>query len=62
MLRRRLSHLVTRGKKSSTLGFVRPRGKPKYVKGSDPIKQPNTCAKAFALSSDILMGTNSDFE
>ena len=35
-----LSHFETRGQKSATVGFVMLRGKPKYVKGSDPMKQP----------------------
>jgi len=31
-----LSHLLTSGEKSMTLGFVNPNGNPKYVKGSLP--------------------------
>jgi hypothetical protein len=40
-----LSHFEIKGKKSITLGFVIPRGKPKYVKGIDPIEQPKVFAK-----------------
>ena len=36
-----LSHLDTKGRKSTTLGFDRPSGRPKYVKGRVPIMQPN---------------------
>jgi hypothetical protein len=55
-----LSHLVTRGRKSSTLGLVRPRGSPKYVKGKLPTEQPKVAARCFVFSSEMLIGTNMD--
>jgi hypothetical protein len=55
-----LSHLVTRGRKSSILGFVRPRGRPKYVKGKLPTEQPKVVARCFVLSTKRLMGIKKD--
>jgi hypothetical protein len=40
-----LSHLEIKGKKSTTFGFVVLKGRPKYVKGIDPIEQPRVFAK-----------------
>ena len=43
-----LSHLLTRGRKSTIFGFVRPKGKPKYVKGSLPSSHPKEAARMLA--------------
>ena len=43
-----LSHLLTKGGKSKTFGFVRPRGRPRYVKGSLPNTQPKDVARMEA--------------
>ena len=40
-----LSHLLTKGRKSETFGFVRPSGRPKYVKGRLPKIQPKDAAR-----------------
>jgi len=40
-----LSHLLTRGMKSSTLGLVKPKGSPKYVKGKLPTEHPKVAAR-----------------
>ena len=39
-----LSHLETSGQKSATESFVAHSGKPKYVKGKDPLVQPREAA------------------
>jgi hypothetical protein len=52
-----LSTLSIRGANSSILGFVVPRGKPRYVKGKDPIWQPRVLAKTFIFSLETLIGT-----
>ena len=51
-----LSHLFTRGRKSSTFGLVWPRGNPRQVKGKDPLEQTNVLAKWLNLISKMLMG------
>jgi hypothetical protein len=56
MLASLLSHLETRGRNSSTFGFERPRGKPRYVKGRIPIEHPKVWAREFILSVLILIG------
>jgi len=48
--------LETKGQKSATVGLVRLRGKPKYVKGKDPFEQPKVEANISNLSSSILIG------
>ena len=55
-----LSHLDTRGQKSATVGFVTLRGKPRYVKGNEPVEQPKVLAKRLSLCSHILIGTIMD--
>jgi hypothetical protein len=40
-----LSHLLTRGEKLMTFGFVKPRGNPRYVKGRVPFSQPNVLVR-----------------
>jgi len=45
-----LSHLLTIGKNSSTFGFVRPRGSPRYVKGSEPVEQQIVLARWLSFS------------
>lgn len=62
VLRRRCSHLVIIGKKSSTLGFVNPRGNPKYVKGREPTRHPNACARALVLCFEMLIGPSKELE
>lgn len=57
-----LSHLVTKGKKSSTLGLVRPRGSPRYVKGSLSVEHPKVAAKCLSLCSDKLIGIIMDLK
>jgi len=55
-----LSYLDTRGQKSATVGFVRLRGKPRYVKGNEPVEKPKVLAKRLSLCSLILIGTIMD--
>lgn len=50
VLTRPLSHLLTMGRNSSTFGFVRPRGSPRYVKGREPVEQPKVLARWHNLS------------
>jgi hypothetical protein len=38
------------------LGFDKPKGNPKYVKGRDPMEHPKVWAKEFILSVSILIG------
>lgn len=57
-----LSHLLTKGRKSSTFGLVVPRGSPKYVKGRFPVEQPKVAARCCNLSVVILIGTSIDFD
>ena len=52
-----LSHLFTSGRKSTTFGFVRPKGSPRYVKGNVPRTQPKVWAREVALSSAKLIRT-----
>jgi hypothetical protein len=39
------SHLLTRGEKSMTFGFVKPSGRPRYVKGKVPLSHPKVLAR-----------------
>jgi hypothetical protein len=39
------SHLLTIGMNSSTFGFVRPRGSPRYVNGKELVEQPKVLAR-----------------
>lgn len=52
-----LLHLETRGQKAATVGFVRPRGNHKYVKGRVPFEQPKVFANKSNLASCIFMVT-----
>lgn len=45
VLSSRRSHLFNIGRKTSTISFVIPRGRPKYVNGNTLTKQPNICAR-----------------
>ena len=60
MLDNLLSHLLTMGKKSITLGLVSLRGSPKYVNGRLPTIQPKDWAKASAVDSSMLIGISID--
>lgn len=57
-----LSHVLTSGEKSMTLGLVRLKGSPKYVNGRLPLSQLNFLARCCSLSSEVLIGTKIDFE
>jgi len=57
-----LSQQVTKGQKSATVGLLILRGRPKYVKGSDPLVQPKVFARMSNLSGEIFMGTIMDLE
>lgn len=50
------------GWKSSTLGLLMPMGRPKYVKGNDPVAHPNVLARCSSFSLLMLMGTIIDLE
>jgi hypothetical protein len=56
------SHLLMRGKKSSTFGLVKPIGNPRYVNGKDPVWQPKVLAKCTSFSLLKLIGTIIDLE
>jgi hypothetical protein len=49
-----LSNLHTRGERPDIVGLVVPNGKPKYVNGIDPTRQPNSSAKFDITSSGTL--------
>lgn len=44
-----ISHLLTMGQKTSTLGFIRPRSSPKYVNGKLPAEEPKVSSKMIEL-------------
>ena len=50
-----LSHLLTRGEKSMTLGFVNPRGRPRYVKGSLHVSQLKVLARCSSYSPEYWL-------
>ena len=56
-----LSTGQTIGMSSSRVGFVVPKGRPRYVKGRDPTVQPKICARAEACCKPRFMGINVDF-
>jgi len=48
------SHLETIGQKSATVGLVILQGRPKYVKGRDPLGTPKGCGY-LSLGHHVLM-------
>jgi hypothetical protein len=54
------SHLLTIGMNSSTFGFVKPSGNPRYVKGKVPTEQPKVLARRSSFSYGVLIGTIMD--
>ena len=54
------STVLTRGIKSRSVGREVPRGRPRYVKGIDPIEHPKIEAISAANLGSRLMGTNVD--
>ena len=62
MLANLLSHFVIKGQKSATFGLLRHRGRPKYVKGSEPKAHPTDWASRRAFSVAKFMGTSIDLE
>ena len=49
--------METRGQKLATVGFLRLKGKPRYVKGREPIEQPKVFADELIFCSLTLIGT-----
>lgn len=41
--------------------LVRPSGRPRYVKGNDPLEQPKVLASRSSLSSVMFIGSIMDF-
>ena len=54
------STLLTRGIKSRSVGREVPRGRPRYVKGMDPIEHPKIEAISAANLGSKLMGIKVD--
>ena len=50
----------TNGMISSSVGFVVPMGRPRYVNGSDPTVQPKIWARTEACCRSRLIGINID--